>query len=433
MKHIKSPRSRRSNNTASIIKHTRRSSSSIIIMNRSNNHHVTAQVKFIVDLNLCLSPLSSPGYPIHSFCNSRNLDESTKLDILRILIRAYPESLHRESRASYLPIHSAAQCQSANFCQLLIEAYPESIRIGTAYGQTSLYLACREGNYDAVQYLYKMYPQAINIRSDTGVYPLHGALYGSAGMKQMRVVSFLLNEEPSCASRTTTDGELPLHIACNGRRNAIGSDVVGLLFDTYPEAIQSRDRVGKSPLDIAKESSHDEGRLFLMEQLGNFFLYASRISDLEQEMPHPLHDAVRNHVTLGVIKLLMGRYPGLEHGLNECGARPLHVACEIGSVSIVHHLVQLDSTCLASCDSRSNYPLHYACRGGNVSVVKYLLTSNEGNYYRGSISERNDDNKLPIQLLIEAGEKMMHDDDDPEYTEAIWCLLLAYPETVMNY
>ena len=44
-------------------------------------------------------------------------------------------------------------------------------------------------------------------------------------------------------------------------------------------------------------------------------------------------------------------------------------------------------------------------------------------------------NKLPIQLLIEASEKMMRedDDDDPEYTEAIWCLLLAYPGTVMNY
>ena len=82
-------------------------------------------VKFIVDLNLCLSPLAArAGYPIHSFCNSRNILQATKLDILRILIRAYPESLHRESSASYLPIHSAAQCQSDEFCRLLIEAYP---------------------------------------------------------------------------------------------------------------------------------------------------------------------------------------------------------------------------------------------------------------------------------------------------------------------
>ena len=97
-----------------------------------------SMVKFIIDLNLCLSPLAArAGYPIHSFCNSRNLDEATKLDILRILIRAYPESLHRESSASYLPIHSASQCQSAGFCKLLINAYPQSVRIGTAYGQES--------------------------------------------------------------------------------------------------------------------------------------------------------------------------------------------------------------------------------------------------------------------------------------------------------
>jgi len=413
---------------------------------------MSEMVKFIVDLNLCLSPLAArAGYPIHSFCNSRNIPQATKLDILRILIRAYPESLHRESSASYLPIHSAAQCQSDDFCRLLIDAYPgkrdsfemyhmhvfctylmlttyaytyicehiESIKIGTQYGQLPLYLACREGNVSAMQYLYKVYPEAINKQSDTGVYPLHGSLYGSAGEKQMKVVTFLLRNEPSCASRTTAEGELPLHIACNGSRKKISINVISLLFDTYPEAIHVTDRVGKLALDIAKESNHEEASSFLTKQMSDFSLHAARVND-PTSTPFLLHDAILNDVSLGVIKLLTERYPGLEKVANSDGIYPLHLACEFSSVEMVEYLVELDRSYLATCDNSNNYPLHFACRGGKKDNVQYLLQTEAG----GAVSERNDDNKLAMELLIEAGC------DD---TETIWCMLIAYPETVLNY
>ena len=295
----------------------------------------------------------------------------------------------------------------------------ESIKIGTQYGQLPLYLACREGNVSAVQYLYKVYPEAINKQSNTGVYPLHGSLYGSAGEKQMKVVTFLLRNEPSCASRTTAEGELPLHIACNGSRKKISINVVSLLFDTYPEAIHVTDRVGKLALDIAKESNHEEASSFLTKQMSDFSLYAARVND-PATTPFLLHDAILNNVSLGVIKLLLDRYPGLEKVANSDGIYPLHLACEFSSIEMVEYLVELDRSYLATCDDRNNYPLHFACRGGKKNNVQYLLQTEAG----GAVSERNGDNKLAIELLFEAGC------DD---TETIWQMLLAYPETVLNY
>ena len=253
----------------------------------------------------------------------------------------------------------------------------------------------------------------------------HLSYPGSAGEKQMKVVKFLLEQDPSCASRTTAEGELPLHIACNGRRRAVGRDVIGLLFDCYPDAVHVTDRVGKTPLDIAKESSHGEASSFLMEQINDFFLYASRVSDIDTPMMFPIHHALCNDVTLGVIKLLVDRYPGLENIANHEGRLPVHDACERGSVEAVNYLVQRDQGCLNVCDDNNNYPLHFACRGGNCSVVKYLLDKRTG-----SVSERNNDSKLPIQLLFEAD---CEDEQEVSYTETIWCLLLAYPETVLNY
>jgi len=106
---------------------------------------------------------------------------------------------------------------------------------------------------------------------------------------------------------------------------------------------------------------------------------------------------------------------------------PLHIACEFSTSDIVQFLVELDDSFLNACDLNGNFPLHYVCRGGKCDVVKYLLE-------RGipSDSERNGDNKLPIHLLCESGKDKV-DRESLEYVETIWCLLLAYPETVLNF
>ena len=48
-----------------------------------------------------------------------------------------------------------------------------------------------------------------------------------------------------------------------------------------------------------------------------------------------------------------------------------------------------------------------------------------------SVSKQNAQNKLPIELLWESNT--VNDRESIEYTESVFRLLQAYPETIMNY
>ena len=50
-----------------------------------------------------------------------------------------------------------------------------------------------------------------------------------------------------------------------------------------------------------------------------------------------------------------------------------------------------------------------------------------------SVSERNTDNKLPIQILRDATDLVWGLVDTPAYLGAMWRLLLTYPESILNW
>ena len=106
---------------------------------------------------------------------------------------------------------------------------------------------------------------------------------------------------------------------------------------------------------------------------------------------------------------------------------PLHLASEKCSADVVKYLLQLDDTFFNHCDMAGNSILHYACRGGNCGVVKLLLGMNVA-----SVSEPNLDKKLPIHLLVETDADGV-DRESPDYMEAIWLLLRAYPAAMLNW
>ena len=112
---------------------------------------------------------------------------------------------------------------------------------------------------------------------------------------------------------------------------------------------------------------------------------------------------------------------------------PLDNACEVSTAGVVKHLAELLPDRLSTCDVNKNYPLHHACCGGNCEVIAYLL---ETSMSSAAVSERNVDGKLPIHLFCEFVNGQWCEDgeeDTPEYTETIWRLLSAYPETVLNW
>ena len=141
----------------------------------------------------------------------------------------------------------------------------------------------------------------------------------------------------------------------------------------------------------------------------------------------PLHTALQNNVRLGSIKLLVKGNPSAVRVVDSSGVWPLHLACQHhDSASVIQYLIGLAATTLRAVDFGNNTALHYACCGAKCDTIALLLEK----YDAISVSKRNAHKQLPIDLLWESNEVI--DRESIEYTDSVFRLLKAYPETVMN-
>jgi len=335
--------------------------------------------------------------PIHHLCQNQKLNETAKLEIVKILVDADPDSLNdRSNDSGLLPIHMAAKYQSLAFAKILVDAHPCSLREKDRNGNLPCYLACESGSIDTIKYLFNADPQSIYSTNICGFNPLHFVISERGKHLTTRdrpheteVVRCLLEIDPKSASRQASlevqpfmiyGGYLSLHFACENRANI---DIVKLLFNAYPQAINKNvrgasDLQWRNPPQIARVSGHMEAAIFLEQQLHEF---AALVGG---NRGTPIHDALQNNATLGVIKLLLDRCTGGISALDANKNSPLHVACHLGRCDVVIHLMGL----------------------------KMAL-----------VLEPNGGGKLPLELLLGASHKR----DGLEYTEAVWRLLVAYP------
>jgi ankyrin repeat protein len=143
----------------------------------------------------------------------------------------------------------------------------------------------------------------------------------------------------------------------------------------------------------------------------------------------PLHRALRDNVSLGSIKLLIKGNPSAICNFDDRGMIPLYVACQHHeSVSVIEYLIGLNEVTLTTVDREGNTALHHACRGANHTIIA-LLTEKYGAV---SVSKRNAHRQLPIDLLLQ-NKNEVSDKESVQYTESIYRLIRANPETLMHY
>ena len=269
---------------------------------------------------------------------------------------------------------------------------------------------------------------------EDGRYPIHSAiilLKTEIAATAVEVVQFLLECDPSLASQTLGECS-PLFMV--GLLESTGVNVapimsvvlkvLHLLYDAHPEAIN--DNLIEAFLDRFPEEMQN----FINAQL----TYAHQARDSTLMNTHdvngqlPLHRALCDNVTIGSIKLLVkGNRDALRIPDND-GALPLHLAIlNHDSTEVVDYLVGLDSDTLTAVDRGGNTALHYACRGAKYDTISLLLED----YGAVSVSKTNGHNKLPIHLLLES-DAIANREDDTKYTESIFRLLRAYPDTLMT-
>ena len=415
-------------------------------------------------LRVCPNSIYQPNncdwLPTHSLCEAR-MDDEVAVEVLKLLLEAHPDSARLQTNGdAELPLHLAASNKAPTFCKVLIDAYPEAVKEQNGYGYLPFHFACSNGGrLDTVEYLFKVYPECIQTRDDWGYLPIHSASFatGQRRNNSADIIKFLLLQDPECLSKPVEshyegdehrqgNGALPLHLSCNNLDQS--KDIPRLLFDLYPEAILIRNERRQLPVDVSRQrldnsmiQSYPERDIqemqdfvsYLYTQMG-YAIKAQNESSLrrrDRTGSLPLHNAIRSEAPLGSIKLLVKGNNDAINVPDGYGVHPLDIACQFCTVDVVKYLAKLiGNDRLDICDVNKNYPLHHACRGGNCEVIEYLLERPKSS---ASVSERNADDKLPIHIFCEFVRGRWCEGETPEYTETIWRLLTAYPETLLNW
>ena len=218
-----------------------------------------------------------------------------------------------------------------------------------------------------------------------------------------------------------------LHSACDCEYDdsniEAGIEVIKLLYDGLPEAIDNNNFMSEI------QAYHVQVQEFINSQL----VYARQAKDHrlittpDDNGQLQLHKALQNNVRLGSIKLLVKSNPSSIRSFDDSGVIPLHVACRYhSSVSVVRYMISLAGVTLDTIDRQGNTALRYACLGAKYETIALLLES----YDAASVSKRNTQKKLPIDLLWESNQVV--DREDVEYIDSVFWLLKAYPETLRN-
>ena len=369
--------------------------------------------------------------PLHDLCSNQYVDEMTEIKILKFLIDKYQEAVQHADNNGSLPIHIAAGRKSPELCSVLIEAFPGSEQMNDANDRLPLHHACFKGSLATVEYLYNLFPNAINTTTTWSYYPVHAAILGikfrDNPAAAVEVVQFLLDCDPSVKLQKY-QGESQLNFACrldydDSNINAALA-VIRVIYDFHPAAIEGNE------IMTGVEDYHQEVQVFVLIQLG--LARQAKVHRLmttpDMNGQLPLHTALRNNsACFGSIKLLVKGDPSAVQFADNSGRLPLHIACmHYDSVEVIQYLVELDATTLDAVDWNGNTALHLACLGARYEAIALLLDE----FDAVSVSKRNANEKLPIDLLWESNEAK--DRESIEYTESIYRLLRANPEMIMG-
>jgi len=393
-------------------------------------------------------------FPIHCLCENLKLSIQTSTEIVSIIIKAFPEALHRNESEGYpSPIHYALKwnCPNTEFCKMLIEQHPECAS-EVEDNTLPIHKACHD--LDLVKLLFKIYPESISMRSDTGMMPIHYA----AAHGNVELLQFLLDHDATSAStiaevpedgyshyEASYDGgdtiPFPLLFACCTKDES-SIRAVKLLYNYHPEAIYLREwewgdeeeaDVGVLSDYYASQCTNNEPTVAFLDSQAEFARNAKDVDvmmTLDNNGWLPLHHACENGASLGSIKLLVYANPAaVQVATTHEGLFPLHIACRSSTVDVVEFLLERYAGRLNLCDARGDYPLHFACRrGGNYSIVNCLLRQPSA-----PVLERNVDNEMPMDLLLNAIDDENNDvKETPEYIETLWHMLLLFPESVVD-
>ena len=118
----------------------------------------------------------------------------------------------------------------------------------------------------------------------------------------------------------------------------------------------------------------ENGWCKICDDLIRLYNFDPEVTD-DQGVYTPLHYAIGGK-TLDVVYLLLEKHKCDPHCLKS-PVSPMHLACKIGKMSIVDHLLTVRNCNPNLYDHLHNTPLHYAVSRGHLEVVLIILANNK--------------------------------------------------------
>ena len=198
----------------------------------------------------------SGRYPLHDFCDNRDLQRGCYLPILQTLVKKYPEAA-KQAVFNKLPIHDAIKHMPTDCCKLLVDAHPGSVTVlgHDNHGEdkySPFHSACAFRSLKLVQYMYHQAPECLWQRTDVyngdpqgifdGIFDEEEAKQGDLAIHlavnnmrkdRFKIVQFILSKDPKQANMLGRWGRTALHEACAS--NCLDLDCVKAIFYALPE------------------------------------------------------------------------------------------------------------------------------------------------------------------------------------------------------
>jgi hypothetical protein len=159
------------------------------------------------------------------------------LELIRVLVEAYPEGVQECSRFEYLPLHiSCSNGASAEVLSLLIQYYPDAVKIKDRSGLLPLHILCdNNAHIDAIKVLINSHNEGVKEVDEYGDLPLHYACRRNASFE---VIKLLIDSYPDGIKIRGKGRQIPLFWSC-GRSAPI--DVITLLIHAFPESAEGEE------------------------------------------------------------------------------------------------------------------------------------------------------------------------------------------------
>lgn len=133
-------------------------------------------VKLLLDVDPCVAKLTnSHGHlPLHKACAQKS---EQVLEIVSLLLAAFPQGIFQRDSKGLLPAHIAAQNSTVEVMECIYDSNPDAFAVNVGQYGTPLHRAVLSNDLPKIEYIYRMFPEAAKMKDSNGLLPFDYAMY----------------------------------------------------------------------------------------------------------------------------------------------------------------------------------------------------------------------------------------------------------------